>query len=233
MTLAPLSDPPAWAVNGTYRMARPGIEWFFRRVFDLEITGRDRLPDRAGYILAPNHMSFLDPVLTGITARRNVRYMAVGFLFNQSALFDKLILFYGAIPTTRDAVPIGAIRTALEHLESGGVIGIFPEGRRVSRWQEEPPNRGAAWMSMATGVPVYPLAMQGTSDTLSVAHKRLRRAPLRVWVEEPLDPLSYVGSVDPTAAMMRDWQAAITGRIGPWWEDRERTVPGPREGEVS
>ena len=199
-------------------------------MFDLEISGRDRLPERSGYILAPNHLSFLDPVLTSIVARRNVRYMAVGFLFNRSALFDKLILFYGAIPTTRDAVPIGAIRTALQYLESGGVIGIYPEGRRVSRWQEEPPNRGAAWMSMATGAPVFPLAMQGTADTLSLEQTHLRRAALRAWVEKPLDPLSYTDSVDPTAAMMRDWQTAMTGRLGPWWEDREGA---PQQGEVS
>lgn len=221
MTLASIADPPRWAVNGAYTLARPGVEWLARRLFDVSVSGRDRIPARGPCIMASNHLSFIDPVMTSMATRRNVRFLAVGFLFNRSPVFDKLILYFGAIPTHRDVVPVGAVRAALRDLEAGDVIGLYPEGRRVETWGEEAPARGAAWLSIATGAPLFPVPMHGTANLLSIKEKRFRRTPIRVWIEEPLDPMDYTGAADPTAAMMRDWRSAMDERLGPWWRKGE------------
>ncbi len=214
-------DPPLWAVNGLYAVARPGVEFLARRLYDVEVTGRENIPQRGPVIMAANHLSFIDPVLVSMAARRNVRFMAVGFLFNQSRQFDRLITFFGAIPTARDVLPVRAVRRAIGELQKGEVVGVFPESRRVEYWGEEGPARGAAWLAMATGAMLLPVPIQGTQHTLGLVEKRFRAPPIRVWIEKPLDPLDYTDRVDPTAAMMEDWRAVMEGRLGPWWRDVE------------
>ena len=217
MTLARRPDPPLWAVNGIYGVVRPGLEWLARRILDVEVTGRENMPERGPVVIAANHLSFIDPVMFAMAARRNVRFLAVGFLFNQLRLFTSVITYFGAIPTARDVLPIAAMRRAIYDLQQGEVIGLFPEGRRVTHWGEEDPTRGAAWLALATGAKLVPMAMQGTQGTMSIMDKRVRRTSVHIWLEKPLDSLDYVDTSDPTREMMRDWQAAMDRRLGPWW----------------
>ncbi len=185
-------------------------------LFDLEITGREYLPE-GGAVLAANHLSFVDPVIVSLVAQRNVRYLAVASLFDASHLFDRLISFFGAIPTPRDRVPISAVRTALAELEAGRPVGVFPEGRRVVRWREQTPQRGAAWLSLMAGVPLVPVAMQGGQGTLSMVERAFRRTAIRAWVQPALDPLDFVDHVDPVGAMTAQWLESVGERLDPWW----------------
>jgi 1-acyl-sn-glycerol-3-phosphate acyltransferase len=189
-----------------------------KKLYDLEVTGREHLPDGA-FVIAANHFSFIDPVMLTLAAQRNVRYLAVAGIFDTHHLFDRLISFFGAIPTPRDVVPVGAIRTSLADLDSGEILGIFPEGRRVAKWRETYPTRGAAWLALAAGVPMVPVAIEGTQDTLGVVETAFRRTSIRIWIDAPLHPEDYVGYVDPTAAMMRDWMEVVGRRLDPWWVD--------------
>ena len=188
-------------------------KWFY----DLDVTGREHLPD-GPYVLAANHLSFVDPVLLTLVAKQNVRYMAVASLFDVSHMFDQLISFFGAIPTPRDRVPVAAVRAVLDELAEGRPVGVFPEGRRVAQWREQTPKPGAAWLAFAAGVPLVPVAMQGSQGTLGVEQKAFRRAAIRIWVEPPLDPLDFVDFVDPLGALTDTWVDAVGHRLDPWWE---------------
>lgn|GEM_PF-1008552 len=191
-------------------------------LWDLHVAGRERLPG-GPYVLASNHLSFIDPVLVTLLAQENVRYLAVASLFDTSHLFDRLISFFGAIPTPRDRVPVAAVRAALAELEAGRPLGVFPEGRRVAHWREETPQRGAAWLAFAAGVPLVPVAVHGSQETLGIVHKAFRRTAIGVWVEPPLDPLDFTGYEDPVGALTAAWLAAVGHRLDPWWESTEVT----------
>ena len=208
---------PGMLTERLVAIARHPIEALARWFLDLRITGRQNLPE-GGYVLAANHLSFIDPVIVTLAAQRNVRYLAVAALFDQHHLFDRLITFFGAIPTPRDRLPIGATRAALEELKAGRPLGLFPEGRRVSRWRETTAQRGAAWLALATGSPLVPLAMHGTHGTLSIAHATFKRASIRIWIEEPLYPDDFLHHADPLEAMMHAWAEAVGRRLDPWWE---------------
>jgi 1-acyl-sn-glycerol-3-phosphate acyltransferase len=192
-------------------------KWFY----DLDIAGRENLPD-GPYVLAANHLSFIDPVLVTLVAKQNVRYMAVASLFEASHMFDRLISFFGAIPTPRDRVPIAAVRAALDELAAGRPVGVFPEGRRVAEWREEPPQRGAAWLAFAAGVPLVPVAMQGSQGTLGIEQKAFRRTAIRIWVESPFDALDFVDCEDPVGALTEAWLDVVGHRLDPWWESEHR-----------
>lgn len=209
---------PRFTVNPrVHEITRRPAGWFFRLATDLRITGREHIPVNGAAVLAANHLSHIDPPMITLAAPRNVRYLALDELFGQTKVFDWITLYYGAIPMSRDRPPLGAMREAIATLEGGGLLGVFPDGKRVAAWGDVyPPKRGAAWLAMRTGAPLIPVAVQGTQGTLSVDVPGLKRTAVRVWVEPPLLPDRYVDHVDPVGAMMEDWYQALDRRLRPW-----------------
>ena len=67
----------------------------------------------------------------------------------------------GQIPVHRDEVDPPAVKIALRVLRDGGVAGVFPEGTRGAGEVERGAG-GAAYLAMATGATVVPMAFLGT-----------------------------------------------------------------------
>jgi 1-acyl-sn-glycerol-3-phosphate acyltransferase len=167
-------------------------------------------------VIAANHFSHLDPPLIAINLDRYVRYLAVDELFQESRAFGLLLDFLGTIPLDRDGYPIAAMREAIDYVAGGGVLGVFPEGRRVERWGEDPPKRGAAWLAKMTGAPLVPVAIVGTEHSLAPGESAFRRTAVKIWVEKPLLWADYEGEPNPMVSMMSDWYTAVDGRVQHW-----------------
>lgn len=211
--------------HGTARfiaVTKGPVEAIARRVFDFHPVGRHNLPEPP-FILAANHLSFIDPVFVTLAVGANVRYLAVADLFDQGPLLDRIISFFGAIPTPRDKVPIAAVRTAMYELRAGRRVGLFPEGRRASEWRETAPRNGAAWLALKCDVPLVPVALVGTEGTLGVIQTAFRRTAIGVWIEPPLMPDWFRHEQDPVGAMSQEWHRVMSDRLDPWWG----TVAGP------
>jgi 1-acyl-sn-glycerol-3-phosphate acyltransferase len=73
------------------------------------------------------------------------------------------------------------MRAALSHLETGGVVGLFPEGIRSHRFGDRAPLPGAAWLAVRTGVPMVAVAVEGTERVLGVDNE-LHRGRVKVTV---------------------------------------------------
>ena len=141
-------------------------------------------------MLAANHTSNFDPWALGIPLwpRRQLRFMAKSELFNP--LLAPLLRAGGAFRVRRGKGDVEAIRTAIDLVESGEIVVMFPEGtrqkkgllkRRVPR-----PHTGAARIALASRAPLVPAAIAG-------ADRLLRLGPLRVAYGEPLDLSEYDG----------------------------------------
>ena len=80
-------------------------------------------------IFVANHTSHVDPFLKIIAARRPVHYLAKQEHFESQA--TKLLMkSTGQIETVRDNGAKHALSRAVDVLNSGAAIGIFPEGTR-------------------------------------------------------------------------------------------------------
>jgi 1-acyl-sn-glycerol-3-phosphate acyltransferase len=180
-------------------------------MWDLRVTGS--VPD-APFVVAANHFSHLDPVIVGRVAGQ-LRYLAVDEIFGRYAWFDRaMIREFGAIPLSRVSVQLSAMRTADSYLRRGGVVGIFPEGKRVWTWGEVEPKRGAAWLALRTGVPLVPLAIWGTQDSFGLGARRIERRPVRVEVGPPLQAGDYVGHpLEASKKMIGDWESWLDGAM--------------------
>lgn len=176
-------------------------------MFDLDVEGPG--PYRGPAVVAPNHFSHLDPVVAGIAHRHPIRYLAVDELFGTSKFFDGLTEYLGIIPLPRSRVPLHAMRLALAHLDSGGSVGVFPEGVRVWRWGERPPKPGAAWLAQRAGVPMLPIAIAGTDEVYGRGARRFERLPISARRLDPIFPRDYEPGRPGVAAMTGRWEEVV------------------------
>ena len=113
-----------------------------------------------------------------------------------------------------------AMRVAVEHLNDGGIVGLFPEGRRVESWGGDEPKRGAAWLAWMTGAPLIPIAIHGTMHSLSPDQTGFHRTAVHIWIDEPIWWYDYLDRVDPLGAMMDDWYRVVDTHLAPWADER-------------
>lgn len=186
-----------------------------RALFSLRIDRTGVLPDPP-YVVAANHYSHFDGPLVAAALRLPVRFLVVEDLLGERPLLDWLVLGAGAIPLPRRRIPLGALRTALAALEAGDVVGVFPEGTRVSHWGTLPPKRGAAWLAARARVPLVPVAVVGTGRAFDLDN-RLHRAAIRIVIGPAL-----VGG--DAAEMTEKWAAWVTARIA---EHPDSETSGP------
>lgn len=139
-----------------YRFGRAVCRMFFKTFYRIQSSGQENIPREGAVILCSNHISTLDPPLVGIPLERKVHFMAKAELF-KVPLFGKLIANLGAFPVKRGGVSKESIRHALQLLEEGGVLGIFPEGTRGGGMGK----KGAASLALRSGATVIPVAIIG------------------------------------------------------------------------
>lgn len=143
-----------------YVIFRSLFRWMFKLCFRFRAVGIENIPAEGPVILVSNHISNLDPPLLGSPLKRKVSFMAKKELFDIPVL-SFLIHSFGAFPVKRDALDKQSIKTALNILKIGGVVGIFPEGTRSKTGQLGKGLPGAALFALRTDATVIPVAIIG------------------------------------------------------------------------
>jgi len=181
-----------------YRLNEFYCKWWFR----LERIGPCRLPRQGGAIVAANHTSSIDPLLIQATGN----YRPIGFMVAEEyatlPVIRRLLRRIGCIPTTRSGQDTAATRAALRHLESGNLLGIFPEGRIPRPGEVVTAKAGIALIALAAKVPVVPAHISGTRYTTSVLGAFLHRHRARVRYGRPIDLSAYYDRQADKAALL-------------------------------
>lgn len=140
-----------------------GINRIFTRCYHhVEVLSPPQIPKSGSAILISNHISGLDPLVIQSALNRPVAWMMAREYYEIGGL-RWLFELIEAIPVERSGKDLAAMRAALRALESGRVLGVFPEGRiEVSR-DLLPFQTGVALMAVKTDAPVYCCAVEGTS----------------------------------------------------------------------
>lgn len=135
----------------------------FRILFRSTIQGVENIPQHGGMILAANHVSNIDPPLAATFTPRHVHFMAKQELFDVPILGFCIKNLY-SFPVKRGASDRNAIRQAINILNNGHCLGLFPEGTRSKDGKLHRPEPGLALLAAKTKVPVIPAAVIGTGD---------------------------------------------------------------------
>lgn len=148
-----------------YSLVRYLIAAIFLLLFRWKITGAHHLPKHGGVIVASNHISNFDPLIIGTAIPRRIHFMAKEELF-QNPILRTIIQWLGAFPVKRGAADRTAIRTAMDLLNNGKVVGLFPEGTRSRTGELSSAEPGLAMIAARTGSVVVPAAIIGANNVL-------------------------------------------------------------------
>ena len=117
------------------------------------------LPQQGPALLVANHVSGLDPMMMIAASRRPVRFIIASEQYHRFGL-HWLFRLGGCIPVDRKTRDDSAFQAALQALQRGEVVGLFPQGRIPNRG--EPPlriRRGVARLASLSQAPVYPMTV--------------------------------------------------------------------------
>jgi 1-acyl-sn-glycerol-3-phosphate acyltransferase len=149
----------------------------------------DNLPAFRGdrpVILAPNHTSFLDPIILQAAVPRRITYLMTETYYRM-ALIRWWFRRMGCIAIPVRGSQLAAIRLGIEALRTRGMVTIFPEGSRSPDGKLGKGYPGVATLARKTGALVVPVAISGTFEALPKGARFLRPARLRVRFGTPLD----------------------------------------------
>ena len=186
--LEPLGPAKSVVARGMFALNRA----LARKVFHLRVEGAEHLPREGPFVLAPNHVSFLDPfaVAAALDYRRlRHTYWAgrVGAAFSNP--FTRLV------SRLAQAVPIDSHRAVFSSLAFGAVVlksqknlVWFPEGHRSPTGELQPFKPGIGMLLDRYPVPVVPVFIHGTHEAMPPGRIWARPKKVTVIFGKPLDP---------------------------------------------
>lgn len=157
---------PRWLLARAVRLT---IGKLLMALYRVRVLGVENIPGEGGYVLAGNHVSYLDPMLLWCVTNPPTHFMARADLFAKPILRWALPRLW-SFPITRDSADRTAIKRATALLQAGEVVGIFPEGTRRDPGALEAgaseAHAGVAFIALRADVPVVPVGISGTEYAL-------------------------------------------------------------------
>ena len=141
------------------------LAWLvFHIGFRVECVGRENLKkvQTGGCILAPNHVSAIDPVFVVITrfwGKRMVVF-AKKELFEINAFLSWFFRCAGAVCVRGTREELDVIDKTVETCRQGGTLLIFPEGTREKEGKFLPPKSGLFLIAAQAAVDVVPVRIR-------------------------------------------------------------------------
>jgi 1-acyl-sn-glycerol-3-phosphate acyltransferase len=164
-----------------YSMVRDLTTLKCRIRYGVEFSGTGRVPKTGPVLIVANHESDLDPALIASIARRQLTYVAKKELWDnpiQGWFMDR----FKSIPVERGTPDRRALTWAIEVLQAGEGVIVFPEGARSRSGELMPPKAGAGMIWAKTRVPLLPVYIDGTYEAKPIGEANVRPRRVRIAV---------------------------------------------------
>lgn len=176
-----------------YRVAAGALRSGMRLVARYEVSGLEHVPEEGGFILAPNHVSHIDPFpWAHILYNRGHSpvFLAKSTLF-EAPVVGWVLRHAKQVRVDRESGRAGrALAHAVRALEEGECIVVYPEGS-LTRDPDLWPMRGktgVARLALQSGAPVIPIAQWGAQDILPRYARMIRLSRRRTLVRIRFGP---------------------------------------------
>lgn len=165
-----------------------GHDVFFRG----NVAGQENLPTDGAFLIAANHLSFLDPPFIGSKVPRQLCFFARKTLWKPGVAAWWLDAV-GTIPVDRDGgQDVSALKRVLKSLKDNKGLILFPEGTRSPDGQLQEPKAGVGFIVCKSQVPVVPARIFGSYEAFGKGVKFPRLGtPVSVVFGRPLPPAAY------------------------------------------
>jgi 1-acyl-sn-glycerol-3-phosphate acyltransferase len=150
------------------------------------VSGLENICPGQPYVLVANHQGIADipillahlPVIFSFAIKRSLFRVPI---------FGDGISQAGHIPVDRESsASIGALKTMIRVLTSGGSVLIFPEGTRSRDGSLGKFKGGFIMVASRSGVPVIPIAISGSYDILPRGERFFRPAKVKLSIGKPI-----------------------------------------------
>jgi 1-acyl-sn-glycerol-3-phosphate acyltransferase len=192
--------------------------------------GLENIPEHGPAILASNHLSFSDSIFLPLVMKRKLVFLGKAEYFSGKGpkgwATRAFMEGVGTIPVHRGQgrASEAALRTGLQVLANGDLLGIYPEGTRSPDARLYRGKTGVARLAIESGAPVIPVAMIDTHIAQPIGKRVPNRHQTGVRVGEPLDFSHYAGRGDDRDALREvtdTIMAAIQDISGQEYVDRD------------
>ncbi|MDM7460244.1 MAG: lysophospholipid acyltransferase family protein [bacterium] len=181
----------------------------------LRIEGRNRMPRRGGLIVVANHLSLADPPILWYAAPRHLCFMGRADILS--------IPFIGAIARLAKMVPVkqrtadrNALKLAIETVQRGEALAIFPEGELSESRDLQPFLPGVLLILRQTRAPVLPVGLVGTDKILPygklVPKPALGVVRVRFGESIPAEQILSLPSSEAQLAFLEEQVARLSGQ---------------------
>jgi len=203
----------------------------------LKLSGVEHVPKTGAFVLAPNHYSEIDPLVTGIAMwklGRMPHYLAKASLF-EVPVVGRLLHASGQVPVQRAesgrrSDPLGAARMIAEQ---GLAVVIYPEGS-LTRDPDLWPMRGktgAVRTALEQGIPIIPAAHWGTQLVMPRYAKKISLFPrktIQVRFGPAVDLSEFADRLHDSAALAEATDVVMNAITALFEELRGETAPAER-----
>jgi 1-acyl-sn-glycerol-3-phosphate acyltransferase len=164
------------------------IRWIVRLLMHIfahvHIEGAENAPAKGPLLVVVNHLSQMDPPLIMLAVRRRMSVFAAR-KYRSNPFFFLLFHAVGVIWVRQNEADRDALRSAVDLLKAGRVLGMAPEGTRSQETHGMIRARdGGAFIATRTGVTILPVAVWGTEKMIP-AILRLRRIEIFARIGKP------------------------------------------------
>lgn len=167
-----------------YGFAKGLVSGVCHLLFRIKVVGTENIPTNESFVICANHKSDFDPIMVAISMPVELNFMAKEELFRIKPI-AKIIGALGAFPVKRGKSDVGALKSAISILKSGGRLVIFPEGRRSPKTHMGEGKGGAVLIAVKSGVNILPVGINGKYGLFS---------KITVNIGKPLDLSQYCGT---------------------------------------
>ena len=142
-----------------YFLAVYVTSFLFKILFRYQVFGKENVPKTGRLLVCANHSTMADPIFLGSAIpNRQMKFVAKAELF-ENKLLGGFLASLGAFPIARGTGGAEGIQKAMQFLEEGHAVCMFPEGTRSKTGELLPPKNGAAMLAARTQCTVLPIAI--------------------------------------------------------------------------
>ena len=198
---------PRWPLVLARRAWGPGLVWAAGA--RMEVSPGASLDPRGTYVFIMNHQSMFDIAVAFAHIPVNIRFVAKKIL--------KSIPFLGwymwrtgmvFVDRGRRDQALASLQKAGQQVRDGATILAYPEGTRSTDGSILPFKKGPFVLAIEAGVPVVPVAIDGSQTLLPRGGFNLRPGPIRFRIGNPI-PTSGLVATDVDALIKRVRDAVI------------------------
>ena len=166
------------------------LRWLIHTVLKLitkiETKGYENLPGKGGFVIAVNHLGFLDAPMAYYALDNWDLFIPVAEKWEEIPILKWLGKHLNLIFIDRFNPDLKSMREMIRRMEEGQTLVIAPEGTRARDEKMAQARPGVAYLASKKGWQIVPVAIAGTEDRIVLSNlKRFRRTEIYLTAGKP------------------------------------------------